>query len=112
MMAVCTSCPQAWQTPGFWEAYGRPVASAMGSASMSARSPLELVDDQRSGAVLEVADLRVSVDVATDPDQPLLQFGDDLPDGRTPFLVRSVHPHSTQSDMLEFWTCRAGRVVT
>jgi hypothetical protein len=35
--AVCTSCPQACMTPGVVLAYGSPVSSSSGSASMSAR---------------------------------------------------------------------------
>ena len=39
-IAVCASCPQAWATFGIVDAYGAPVRSAMGSASMSARSAI------------------------------------------------------------------------
>ena len=38
-IVVWPSCPQACIRPGFWLAYGRPDASRIGSASMSARSP-------------------------------------------------------------------------
>ena len=37
-MAVCRSCPQACITPVTAEAYGSPVRSVIGSASMSPRS--------------------------------------------------------------------------
>ena len=37
MVAVWTSWPQAWVTPWFFEANGRPVSSMMGRASMSPR---------------------------------------------------------------------------
>src|ERR1700685_3883516 len=37
-MAVCRSWPQACIAPGIREAYGRPVSSVTGSASMSPRS--------------------------------------------------------------------------
>ena len=39
-IAVCPSCPQACILPGTVEAKGSPVASVIGSASMSARSPI------------------------------------------------------------------------
>ena len=35
MVVVCTSCPQAWVTPWFFDANSRPVSSMMGRASMS-----------------------------------------------------------------------------
>ena len=37
-IAVCRSWPQACMTPSTREAYGRPVRSVTGSASMSPRS--------------------------------------------------------------------------
>ena len=40
-IVVWPSWPQACIRPGFWLAYGNPVASRIGSASMSARSPTE-----------------------------------------------------------------------
>lgn len=36
-IAMCPSCPQACETPGFSDAKGRPVVSGTGRASMSAR---------------------------------------------------------------------------
>ncbi len=39
--ALWTSWPQACMTPGFRDLYGRPVASWMGRASMSARTAID-----------------------------------------------------------------------
>ena len=54
-MAVCRSCPQACITPGTVEAYGSPVASVTGSASMSPRSSTTGPWPPRSTAVTELS---------------------------------------------------------
>ena len=41
-IAVCPSWPQACILPGFFDRYGRLVCSSIGSASISARSPITL----------------------------------------------------------------------
>ena len=65
-MAVCRSWPQACIAPGIREAYGRPVSSVTGSASMSPRSSttgpaLAAFPAPRSTAVTELSPLPVLI---------------------------------------------------
>ena len=55
----CRSWPQAWDTSGNVEENGSPVASRMGSASMSARSPTSRSPDPTS-AMTPVPDGRTA----------------------------------------------------
>ena len=99
-MVVWPSWPQACIRPGFWLAYGRPVASWIGSASISARSPTEasplplrstpttpgladaamhldppfrqLARHQVGGAVLLQAQFRMGMDIAANGGQFVL----------------------------------------
>ena len=88
------------QAVGVVEAVGQHVAVRPGADRQHLghqAGPLQLVDDHRSGAVFEVADLGMGVDVAADGDQAVLKIRDESLDGGPSRLLPCTRPHCTQS---------------
>ena len=92
---MCPSCPQACIKPGVSDVYARPVASAMGSASMSARSAIVGAD-----LGFEVAGIRATTPVPLSPGfsapMPVIDFSPSASSSRTTTALvrRSVNMSS------------------